>query len=77
VIVPTSHRAVRVIKHTLIPLKDGTMVAARIWFPDDAEQNPVSAILEYLPYRKRDGTNERDALTHPYLAGHDTGVPMR
>ena len=33
-------------------------------------QNPVPAILEYLPYRKRDGTYERDALTHPYLAGH-------
>ncbi len=32
--------------------------------------NPVPAILEYLPYRKRDGTYERDALTHPYFAGH-------
>ena len=46
------------------------MLAARIWLPEDAEQNPVPAILEYLPYRKRDGTYERDALTHPYLAGH-------
>jgi len=46
------------------------MLAARIWLPVDAEQNPVPAILEYLPYRKRDGTYERDALTHPYLAGH-------
>ena len=46
------------------------MLAARIWLPDDAEQNPVPAILEYLPYRKRDGTYERDALTYPYLAGH-------
>ena len=62
--------AVRVIEHTLIPLKDGTMLAAKIWLPVDAEQNPVPAILEYLPYRKRDGTYERDALTHPYLAGH-------
>jgi uncharacterized protein (DUF302 family) len=61
---------VRVIEHTLIPLKDGTTLAARIWLPEDAEQNPVPAILEYLPYRKRDGTYERDALTHPYLAGH-------
>jgi len=61
---------VRVIEHTLIPLKDGTKLAARIWLPEDAEQNPVPAILEYLPYRKRDGTYERDALTHPYLAGH-------
>jgi predicted acyl esterase len=70
VIVTTFPRTVRVIEHTLIPLKDGTTLAARIWLPDDAEQNPVPAILEYLPYRKRDGTYERDALTHPYLAGH-------
>jgi putative CocE/NonD family hydrolase len=69
-IVTTFPRAVRVIEHTLIPLKDGTRLAARIWLPDDAEQNPVPAILEYLPYRKRDGTYDRDALTHPYLAGH-------
>jgi uncharacterized protein len=61
---------VRVIEHTLIPLKDGTALAARIWLPEDAAQNPVPTILEYLPYRKRDGTYERDALTHPYLAGH-------
>jgi predicted acyl esterase len=66
----TFPREVRVIEHTLIPLKDGTMLAARIWLPVDAEQNPVPAILEYLPYRKRDGTYQRDALTHPYLAGH-------
>ena len=69
-IVTTFPRTVRVIEHTLIPLKDGTMLAARIWLPVDAEKNPVPAILEYLPYRKRDGTYERDALTHPYLAGH-------
>ncbi len=69
-IVMTFPRAVRLIEHTLIPLKDGTTLAARIWLPEDAEQNPVPAILEYLPYRKRDGTYERDALTHPYLAGH-------
>ena len=63
------HR-VREIEHILIPLSDGTKLAARIWLPEDAEQHPVPAILEYLPYRKRDGTFERDALTHPYLAGH-------
>jgi predicted acyl esterase len=70
VIVTTFPHSVRVIEHTLIPLKDGTRLAARIWLPEDAERNPVPAILEYLPYRKRDGTYERDALTHPYLAGH-------
>src|SRR5262249_52926203 len=70
VIVTTFPRTVRVVEHTNIPLKDGTMLAARIWLPEDAEQKPVPAILEYLPYRKRDGTYERDAQTHPYLAGH-------
>jgi putative CocE/NonD family hydrolase len=63
-------RSVRIIEHTLIPLKDGTELAARIWLPDDADRSPVPAILEYLPYRKRDGTNERDAMTHAYLAGY-------
>ena len=69
-IVTTFPRVVRIIEHTTIPLKDGTTLAARIWLPEDAEQNPVPAILEYLPYRKRDGTYERDALTYPWLAGH-------
>jgi predicted acyl esterase len=61
VIVTNFPKAVRVIEHTLIPLKDGTMLVARIWLPEDAEQDPVPAILEYLPYRERDGTYERDA----------------
>ena len=63
-------RGIREIEHVLIPLRDGTKLAARIWLPEDAERRPVPAILEYLPYRKRDGTYERDALTHPYLASH-------
>ena len=53
-----------------IVLSDGTRLAARIWLPDDAAADKVPAILEYLPYRRRDGTAARDALTHPYLAGH-------
>ncbi|WP_299621250.1 CocE/NonD family hydrolase [Pelagibius sp.] len=63
-------RKVREIENTWIPLPDGTKLAARIWLPEDAEADPVPAILEYLPYRKRDGTRERDELTHPYFAGH-------
>ena len=39
-------------------------------FPRMPRQDPVPALLEYLPYRKRDGTHVRDALTHPYFAGH-------
>ena len=62
--------AVREIENAWIPLADGTRLAARIWLPEDAEKHPVPAILEYLPYRKRDGTYVRDALTHPYFAAH-------
>jgi predicted acyl esterase len=51
-------------------MPDGTELSARIWLPKDAAKSPVPAILEHLPYRKRDGTIVRDALTHPYLAGH-------
>ncbi len=69
-IVTTFPREIREIEHTLIPLRDGTKVAARIWLPQDAGQHPVPAILEYLPYRKQTGTFERDALMHPYFAGH-------
>jgi putative CocE/NonD family hydrolase len=53
-----------------IVMPDGCRLSARVWMPADAEQNPVPAIVEHLPYRKRDGTTARDALTHPYLAGH-------
>src|SRR5690625_4941216 len=51
-------------------MSDGTRLAARIWLPVDAEQNPVPAILEYIPYRKNDFTAIRDSLRHPYFAGH-------
>jgi len=61
---------VKEIENLWIPLSDGTKLAARMWLPVDAEENPVPALLEYLPYRKRDGTHVRDALTHPYFAGH-------
>jgi putative CocE/NonD family hydrolase len=60
----------RVVEHAPIKLSDGVTLSAMIWLPQDADQHPVPAILEYLPYRKRDGTTERDALTHPYFAGH-------
>jgi uncharacterized protein len=60
----------REIENLFIPLSDGVKLAARMWLPAGAEKKPAPAVLEYLPYRKRDGTIVRDALTHPYLAGH-------
>ena len=53
-----------------IVLPDGTRLSARVWMPEDAEVSPVPAVLEYIPYRKRDGTLPRDERMHPYVAGH-------
>ena len=53
-----------------IVLSDGCRLSSRIWMPKDSEVHPVPAILEYLPYRKRDGTVARDCLTHPFIASH-------
>ena len=62
-------RRVREIEHTWIRLSDGCRLAARIWLPHDADEDPVPAVLEFLPYRKNDGTVARDAKRQPYLAG--------
>ncbi len=61
---------VRVIRHEWIPMPDGSRLAARIWLPEGAEQAPVPAIFEYVPYRKNDGLVLRDAPIHHYFAGH-------
>jgi predicted acyl esterase len=53
-----------------IAMPDGTRLSARVWMPADAATRPVPAVLEYIPYRKRDGTLPRDELMHPYVAGH-------
>ncbi|MGQ0604785.1 MAG: CocE/NonD family hydrolase [Anaerolineales bacterium] len=62
--------AIREIEHTWIPLRDGARLAARLWLPVDAEQRPIPALLEYIPYRKNDHTWRGDVLRHPYFAGH-------
>ena len=73
-----------------IPLSDGVELAARLWVPISANTTPVPAIMEYIPYRQRDYTFSRDALLHPWFAGHgyaalrvdlrgsgdSTGLPM-
>ena len=63
------HR-IREIEHFWIAMPDGCRLAARAWMPEDAATRPVPAILEYIPYRKRDSTAARDAIMHPYFAGH-------
>jgi len=49
-----------------IPLPDGTRLAARLWRPDGGQ--PVPAVLEFIPYRKRDNTLPRDETIHPWMA---------
>lgn len=61
---------IEVIPHTIIPMPDGCKLAARIWRPKTAVDQPVPVILEYLPYRKNDGTAQRDATMQPHLAAH-------
>lgn len=62
--------AIRTIEHFFIPLADGARLAARLWLPEDAEAKPVPAILEYIPYRKRDGTRGRDEPMHGWFAAN-------
>ncbi len=68
--VTTFPHEIEEIENVFIPMRDGARLAARVWRPVDAAQHPVPAVLEYIPYRKRDLTRSRDALNHPYLAGH-------
>ena len=51
-----------------IVLSDGCRLSARVWRPEAS--GPVPAVLEYIPYRKRDGTLPRDEMMHAYVAGH-------
>ncbi|MFH9953361.1 CocE/NonD family hydrolase [Streptomyces roseolus] len=51
-----------------IPMPDGTLLYARVWRPVTDE--PVPALLEYLPYRLTDWTAPRDWQRHPWYAGH-------
>src|SRR4026207_819622 len=63
-------RRVRVIENTWIPMADGCRLAAKVWLPEDAEEDPVPALLEYIPYRKGDWTSIGDSQGRASFAGH-------
>lgn len=63
---------VKAIENEWIVLKDGIRLSARIWLPQTNEKIP--AILEYIPYRKNDGTRTRDEPMHGYFAGNGYAV---
>ncbi|MGD0164302.1 MAG: CocE/NonD family hydrolase [Candidatus Sulfotelmatobacter sp.] len=52
-----------------IPMKDGVRLAATLYMPDGAKTGEkFPALLEYLPYRKDDGTAAGDYPKHAYFA---------
>ncbi|KAA6186223.1 CocE/NonD family hydrolase [Thiohalocapsa marina] len=61
---------VRTIEHVRIPMPDGIHLAARLWLPQATDAHPVPAVLEYIPYRRRDSTRARDDSLHGWFAGH-------
>lgn len=61
---------VELIENEWIQMPDGTRLAARLWIPEEALNNPVPAIFEYIPYRLRDSKRIRDEQNHGYFAGH-------
>ncbi len=61
---------VRRIDHLPIVMPDGIALGARVWMPADALEHPVPAVLESHPYRKGDGTVQRDAAVAPWFAEH-------
>ena len=62
--------AVACIEQLWIPLPDGTRLAARLWLPEGAETTPAPALVEYLPYRKSDGTAPTDPVRHAWFAAN-------
>ncbi len=64
---------IEVVENTWITMSDGTRLSAKLWLPKTAHAQPVPAIFEYIPYRKRDSTSIRDSMNHRYFAGHGYG----
>jgi hypothetical protein len=59
--------SVQVEETVWIELADGCRLAARLWLPAEAGR-PAPAILEYLPYRRRDRHRGDDVILHPAFA---------
>lgn len=58
----------RTVETAWIPMSDGRRLAARLFLPKDP--TPVPAVLEYIPYRRRDGTRLGDDAMHLWFAAN-------
>src|SRR5579862_9026190 len=59
---------IREIEDVWITLSDGCRLAARLWLPAHADSAPAPAVLEYIPYRKRDYMRRRDEGMYRWFA---------
>jgi uncharacterized protein len=53
-----------------VPLADGRRLAARLFLPKTVALTPAPVIVEYIPYRRRDGTRQGDESMHRWFAAH-------
>lgn len=58
----------RHVEHVWVPMPDGVRLSVSLWLPLDCEAKPCPAVLEFIPYRKRDHTAARDWGIHGFLA---------
>ena len=65
---PTIDDPIDVVDTAWIELPGRPRLAARLWLPADAAVRPAPAVLEFLPYRRRDSTSARDESTYPVFA---------
>jgi len=63
-------RDVEVTEHVWIPMADGVRLSARLFMPRGSDKTPVPAVLEYIPYRKRDAYRGHDTAWGHQLAAH-------
>ncbi len=63
-------RAVQVTEHVWVPMADGVRLSARLFLPAGARSAPVPAVLESIPYRKRDAYRAHDTAWGEALASH-------
>lgn len=61
---------VDVTEHVWISMPDGVRLSARLFLPRGAATRPVPAVLEYIPYRKRDAYRGHDTAWGRQLASH-------
>ena len=61
---------IEIIEHIWIEMSDGIRLSAKVWLPVISENQPVPAILEFIPYRKRDAYALRDHQNHAWMAAH-------